>query len=339
MKVLHVIDRLAVVGAEKMFVTATKALLNNGCDVSALIFNNGYPLERSLHSKLVVQTLNRQHKLNPVTLYEAHKICCGYDIVHAHLRHVYAYIRLGQRMFGGKYKLILHDHAEITNDPDFRISGMLRPRYYIGVNQQQVDWAKTKLGIATTNCFLLENIVEGYGINYINPHNSKAMLTGNIRQVKNIEFAIDLAKHMNYALDIYGNIIEPEYQTDLLQKTADIRFNIHEGITEFASIYPQYSIGIHCSPKETGPLVLLEYLSAGLPFLAYKTGSAAEAISKYLPELFMDNFEIEEWQKRIEQLMEDESLSQKMQAVFKKVNSPEDYVNKCRSIYTSVHSS
>ena len=118
----------------------------------------------------------------------------------------------------------------------------------------------------------------------------------------------------------------------------DGRINIIAGVTDFSGLYGQYSMAIHCSPKETGPLVLIEYLSTGLPFIAYQTGSAADTIAATFPQLFMQHFEEEQWEKRIREIIQDKELPLQMQLLYKTKFNPEDYINTCLQIYQSVRS-
>ena len=83
---------------------------------------------------------------------------------------------------------------------------------------------------------------------------------------------------------------------------------------------------------------MIEYLAAGLPFIAYKTGSAAEAIAEELPQLFMDNFGYSIWQERIQQILTDNELPEKMKSLFAKKFSTEEYINKCLEIYKKIYS-
>ena len=164
-------------------------------------------------------------------------------------------------------------------------------------------------------------------------------MIANIRQVKNIEFAISLCRHAGWNLDIYGNIIEEDYFNKLKGMAGDDgRINIIAGVTDFSGLYGQYSMAIHCSPKETGPLVLIEYLSTGLPFIAYQTGSAADTIAATFPQLFMQHFEEEQWEKRIREIIQDKELPLQMQLLYKTKFNPEDYINTCLQIYQSVRS-
>ncbi|MCB0698577.1 MAG: glycosyltransferase family 4 protein [Chitinophagales bacterium] len=337
MRVLQVIDRLAVGGAEKVFTFLSNLLSDNNIKTGILLFNTGYPLEKELNDSITIHDLNRGNKYNLVTLHKAHKFCSNYDIVHAHLRHVYTYIRLAQMIFGGKYKVILHDHAAI-NTPSFRLTGKFKPTYYIGVNKEQTDWAKSTLNIKGNNTFLLENTVSRVSDKHVPSDTDRLMMVANIRRVKNIEYAIGLCKQLNIGLTIYGHVIDQDYYEELLGLAADTNIIINTGDVDVRSEYNKYSLAIHCSPKETGPLVLLEYLSAGIPFIAYKTGSAAEAIAKELPILFMEKFDTDEWSTRIKEITADNTLYEKMRALYQKSFTPQQYLENCLEIYKSVHS-
>ncbi|HEY9177104.1 MAG TPA: glycosyltransferase family 4 protein [Flavipsychrobacter sp.] len=340
MKILQVIDRLEAGGAERIFVSMTHLLAEKDIPTGVLLFNDGGALDKELDPRVDVHLLNRNNKFNLFTLYKAHRVCKQYHIVHAHLRHVHAYIRLVQLLFGGKYKLVLHDHAAITNDVPVRMRGLFKPRYYIGVNDEQTNWAINTIGINPVNVFLLENtVLANHEPAQVKQGGNKAIMIANIRQVKNIEFAISLCGSLGWQLDIYGNIIEQAYY-DKLKKLAgnDNGMNIITGVKDFSGLYRQYNLAIHCSPKETGPLVLIEYLAAGLPFIAYQTGSAADAIAAELPRLFMQHFERDQWERRISAIIQDKELPLQMQELYKKKFNPEDYINKCLQIYQSVRS-
>lgn len=337
MRVLQVIDRLVVGGAEKVFVFLSNILADNNIETGVLLFNSGYPLEAELDNSVPVHKLNRGSKYNIASLYKAHKICSGYDIVHTHLRHVYAYIRLAQVVFGGKYKLLLHDHAAI-NEPTFRLKGVFKPKYYIGVNNEQAKWAVTTLGTQSQNTFLLENTVSPVTNPYTKINNRRLVMVANIRRVKNIEFAINLCKKAKLGLDIYGHIIDQDYYDELLDLAANSEITINTSDVDVRSVYNNYSMAVHCSPKETGPLVLLEYLSAGIPFIAYKTGSASEAIAKEIPMLFMDNFDVGAWTVQLEKINSDNTLPEKMRIYYQQAFTPQAYLEKCLQIYQNVHS-
>jgi glycosyltransferase involved in cell wall biosynthesis len=95
-------------------------------------------------------------------------------------------------------------------------------------------------------------------------------------------------------------------------------------------------LGLHTSKSETGPLVLIEYLAQGLPFLAYDTGEVASILKPYFPEYFMDNFDIDKWEQRITKLLKENPDYDKMNFVFEKHFGKEQYFEKLNAIYTCI---
>lgn len=339
MKVLHVIDRLKAGGAERMFVTATSLLRNTDIQVAAMVFNSGFPLDDELPKGLTLHVLNRSNKFSFSTLYKAHKIFRQYDIIHAHLRHVHAYARLAQLLFGGKYTLILHDHTPMYNELPIRLKGVLKPKYYIGVDEEQKRLAKEVLGLNDSKMFLLENVVVPTSSFPTKVNSDKAIMVSNIRRPKKIHFAIEVISKMDLALDVYGIKVEQDYYEEVTQLADDNpNVNIIEGVTGFSNVYSQYSIAMHTSVDETGPLVLQEYLAAGLPFIAYNFGSVARAVSSELPELFMDNLDADKWIERIQHILSTEGLPERMKQAFDKHFSTDKYISDCLSIYKAITS-
>ncbi|RYE26059.1 MAG: glycosyltransferase [Sphingobacteriales bacterium] len=337
MKVLQVIDTLHIGGAEQVVITLTNLLRQKAVPTDVLLLVDSGPLEKKLNGAHV-HHLNRTNKYSFAKLKETHNICRQYNIVHVHMRHCYAYIRLAQLVFNGKYKLIFQDHygdININQQIPFGLKGIFKPINYIGVSPALVQWAKEKLNIAEAKCYLLHNTV----MNTIGDHqaadNGKVMVVSNIRSTKNIEFAIDLFAGTAYQLTIYGNKENEQYYREVKAscKLRDVR--IVEGQTNITSVYEGYDIAIHCSRSETGPLVLLEYMSQGLPFLAYKTGAVADVIANELPLYFINNFNKQEWLTRIKEISSVKDHSALVLA-FQKYFSPESYINTCLQVYQNV---
>ncbi len=337
MKVLHVIDRLSPGGAEKIFVTLTDMLMQTDVEVAGMVFNDGYPLEEQLNEAMILHVLQRKNKYSLITLYKAHKTFSRYNIVHAHLRHVHAYVRLAQLLFRGKYKLVLHDHGQFNDKVPLRLSGVLKPNYYIGVNKQQVNKAQELLNINPDRVFLLENVInKNAAITRKTNRNKKAIMVANIRSAKNIAFAADVMKAAGIELTVYGNRQEEDYYKEL--KKVHPELNIVEGVTNLSDEYDKYQIAIHTASVETGPLVLQEYLAAGLPFITYNTGTVVEKICAEIPEFIMDDFEVNNWVKRINTIQSAEGIEERMQTAYSQYFNPEKYRDTCLEIYRRIHS-
>ena len=54
----------------------------------------------------------------------------------------------------------------------------------------------------------------------------------------------------------------------------------------------QFEIGLQTAKSESGPLVLIEYLAQSLPFLTFNTGQVVDDIKSDIPQLILDNFEL-----------------------------------------------
>ena len=130
------------------------------------------------------------------------------------------------------------------------------------------------------------------------------VLVSNIHPRKNILFAIEylaqLVKEINSCrLDIIGNVLDPDYLEICINATRKLgmRENIKfiHGESYIQPLLANYDLGLHVSPEETGPLVLLEYFAQGIPFLSYKTGQVSKKANQNFPSFFIVNFEISNW--------------------------------------------
>lgn len=339
MKVLQVIDKLNVGGAERVFVDMVNILATTGTPAEVLLFDNTGVLTTQLNSSVTVHNLARDNKYSIAKLSQVHKLCSRFNIVHVHMRHCYFYMRLAQLLFAGKYKLILHDHygdINIDQQVPFRLKGMFKPKYYIGVSSTLTGWAKKYLH--PKYAFLLRNtIIPSVKVQYTQPANNKAFVISNIRKTKNIGFAVSLAKKMNWELTVYGNKNDVAYYQQLTEQIdGNNKINIVDGVNDFSGLYNNYALALHCATSETGPLVLLEYMAYGIPFLAYRTGEVAGTVAEELPLHFIDNFETVDWEKRISQLQQTDCTG-KLKEVFNKHFSVDKYRDTCLAIYQSIH--
>ena len=165
---------------------------------------------------------------------------------------------------------------------------------------------------------------------------------------KNIEFAIELFAillknySVNIHLDIYGQSMYQIYLEEIVllirSKNMDNNISIIQNCFNIEDKLKKYQLALHTSKLESGPLVLLEYMSQGMLFLTYKTGEAAEQIADHFPDLIMTDFNIDNWANQIKKLMNSDltKIQKKMISYFKTNYSEEEYYSKCMSIYHNV---
>jgi glycosyltransferase involved in cell wall biosynthesis len=171
-------------------------------------------------------------------------------------------------------------------------------------------------------------------------------MVGNFWKFKNQAFAIELIRQLpaNFTFDMYGMVNDEDYYKELKELIEEYnlsdRISFKHGVNDIYKVLEGYNFAIHTSPHETGPLVLLEYMQVGLPFLTYNTGDVASNMRDVLNELIVDTFEIPDWISRIETVMMNEDkrrqIVEKMKDLLKEKYSEDNYVNKLQTIYNKV---
>ena len=339
---MQVIDRLEVGGAERVFLDLNVLLRNEGVIVDVLTISGKGEWYKQIDKRCVLYFLNRNRKFSIIKLRECANICSSYDIVHVHMRYTYSYIRLVQFLFRCKFKLVFQDHfGDIDKNQKVPIGLRLifRPEYYIGVSESLEIWALKTLNLPRSRVWTLRNtIIPTKKVILSNlARDNRIIMVSNIRRTKNIEFAIDLALKYNFSLDIYGNIVDCEYAKTLREKIKNSgNVNIISGVGEIQPLLINYEMAIHSAESESGPLVLMEYLANGIPFLAYGTGEIYAILRSKTPEFFMSNFSFEDWYKRMEVLRCSEWKPELLKELFNNNFGPEIYIKKCLRIYQEI---
>jgi len=343
MKILQVIDKLDLGGAERVFVDLTNILYENKYDVCCLfLIEKGY-LSKQLNSNIAYFELNRKNKFSFQKIFECANILKKYDVIHCHMRHVYRYIKLISKIFAINNVIIFHEHSGLINSNSkipFLFNSYFKPKYYIGVSKSHTEWAINKIRIDKKNVFYLPNTI--IWDNCIHEGNkvrqSDFLLIGNIKETKNHIFAVEIAKKLNKSLNIIGynqsKLYFEELEKKIVQLGADVI--IYENIDSVKNQILSSKMGISTSFHESGPLVLIEFLCAGLPFLSYKTGEVSEIVHKYYPEFFIDNFNIDDWSNRIKLILGNNYSPDNLQEIYTIHFSPSVYYTRLTKIYDQV---
>lgn len=336
LKIVQVIDTLNVGGGERVFVDMCNILKENHEKVEVLYLLTPGALHFELNTKIKFTALNRKNKLSFSKMYECSLLLKQNDIIHCHFRHVYNYITLVSLIFRVKTKIILHDHygsIDVNKKVPIMFKGFFKPKTYIGVSNSLTDWAINYLNINKKNVFILPNLIVKT-INFQKLSCQKDLiLVSNIKTIKNNQFAIDIIEKSQFSLLIIGKNQEDNYFKNLLNRATNLGIEINQNVEKTQPILLNFKLGLHTSISESGPLVLIEYLAQGLPFLAYETGEVAKILKPYFPEYFIDNFNVEEWIKRIEKLLNSTKNSKLMEEVFEKHFSQTQYYQKLKDIY------
>jgi len=343
MKILQVIDKLDLGGAERVFVDMSNLLFENQYHVDCLFFiEKGY-LGKQLNSNIRCFELNRKNKFSLQKIIKCAKIIKSYDIIHCHMRHVYRYVKLISFLFSLKNKIVLHEHSGLINSKSkipFLFKTLLKPDYYIGVSKNQTDWAINKLNVDKKNVYYLPNTIiwDSQSNEKIKVRKSDLLLVGNLKENKNQIFAVEIVNKLNKSLNIIGsNQCETYYKklkSAINTNNADVI--IYENIDTVKDQICSSKMGISTSIHESGPLVLIEYLCAGIPFLAYRTGEVSAIVMNHFPEFFIDTFNIDEWCSRIMLILKNKYSPDDLKDIYNIYFSPKIYFERISNIYFQI---
>lgn len=339
MRIIQVIDTLNVGGAEKVFIDMCNILFENNQKIATLFILESGILNEELNPKIQKFQLFRKNKWSYEKMKECSVILKDFDIVHCHFRHVYRYITLINKLFPFKAKIILHDHygsIDFDKKVPFLFSSFFKPKYYIGVSHSLVKWAKTNLMMKEGTVFLLENIIIKNHLKKEVNKNYDFILVSNIKKIKNNQFAIELAKKLNKSLLLVGKNQDESYYQNIQYSLTD-SIEIDSTISNAQQVLHSAKFGLHTSISETGPLVLIEYIAHGLPFLAYETGEVSKVLKKYFPLFFIDNFDVNQWEERIKKINENQIDYSKFENVFQNEFGKINYYQKLVEIYLCIN--
>ena len=351
LSVVQITDQLNVGGAERVLVTLSNLLYKNGHQAAVLTTVTKGPLALQLNEGISVIDLKRKWKWNPFKMLQLVKAIKAYDIIHVHSSYNLRYVYLACKLFGLEKPIFFHEHfgdIEI-NAKVYWHQRLIYPKtILIAVARSIEQWALQSLKMNRERVFLLPNTVTVFNYNAAKEHNAdgskRLLLVANIRPTKHIEFAIDLLKELtannSFDLTIIGKPTDKIYLQTLQQKIKELRLTeMVDFIFDADEIQPvlhQYDLAVHTARSESGPLVLIEYLAQGLPFVTFHTGEVVQQIKAELPELIVEDFNTSAWIQKINFLLNSNNsaaIQQKMQKVFKDYYSEEEYYNCCIHIY------
>lgn len=346
--ILQVIDNLAIGGAEKILINLSNLQKKRGHEVCVLSILGEGQLENQLLPGISKVYLHRQWKFNPITMYHFIQIAIKYEVIHVHSSHNLRYVFLATKLFGLKKVIFFHEHnGNIEVDQAVKwYHRLIYPRvHFIGVSKKINQWAVEKVKVPLNKVHLLPNFVKLFPFqppanNKAHKNNASIILTSNFLRNKNLEFAINLLPLLTKcSLTIIGQPYDLLYLEELIQQSVKLGINdrikfIHNCM-DIQPILNQFDLAIHTSKFESGPLVLIEYLAQGIPFLSYRTGEIAHTVEDQFSNFIIDNFQPEQWIKRIQLLLskDRQSLGLEMRSFYEAQFSEDNYYEQCQQIY------
>ena len=313
-QVLQIISRLDSGGAEKVFVDICNMLNRHGYDVTILYTRSPGELSKLLNKNIDQISLNRNSRFNFLVIFKFINIVKNHRTVHIHLRNTFFFSKIIMSLIPNRsWNIVFHDHFG-TIDVDKKVPllfKILKKDYkYVGVSETLCNWARENLSgingvFNLPNIRLIEEPIH-YNVSknkYKKENTLKMIQVSNIHPIKNIEHSIkiisEIKKNINVHLTIYGFKANTQYYNNLIRLIKSLELDNHIDFMhdemDIPSVLPNYHFGLYTSRSESGPLVLIEYLSRGLPFLSFNTGEVVKQLKNDFPQFIINNFNVNEW--------------------------------------------
>jgi len=305
MHIMHVIDSLDVGGAERAAVDLANALVKDGYQVSFCTTRYPGALANQLVPAIRTYHLNRTKRFDWSAMRKFARIVndTQVDIVHAHMRWTAAFLTFLKTIGWLHTPLLFQDHEgsiEIDSSIPAWLScwGRRVIDQYVGVYPKLCQWAHES-GFSDSKIAYV-----GHGMDLSRLKSSRiidvrrefdlpsdrpvGIVVGNIRLEKGTDILIrviadsPIARRATYI--VVGRDADPEFARtcrELLTK-----YGLQQVVRfvgprqDVPSLLQGVDFAIMPSRSESGPLVLIEYLAAGLPFVSFTVGDLAHQIAQ-----------------------------------------------------------
>ena len=117
--------------------------------------------------------------------------------------------------------------------------------------------------------------------------------------------------------------------------------NIISDQADVSKFYASYDLALHTASMETGPLVLMEYLSAGLPFFCSTAGQSSTIISREFPELVVSSYGEKVWIDKVERFYQQtqearNQLTESLKTKAREILNTGDYYKSLLQVYNKI---
>ncbi len=297
MNVLQVVDTLRLGGAERTAVDMVNLLDPDEVDVSLCATREGGPLAEDLRAGVAPVVLARRGRWDPsgmaafARLVRRRRI----DIVHSHGRGSAQFVALCRQVARLPVRHVFHDHFSAGCGDSAGRGVRIAVRAggidaYVGVHRLLCDWAVASLGLPRSRVHLIPNGVDlgRFPARLARPGArplTLAMVAG-LRPVKDhptmLRALLGCSRRADVELVVIGAESDHAYAATCRAMIAELGLGAHVRLVgqvgDIPTALAAADIGVLSSRTESGPIALLEYMAAGLPFVVTDTGELAEAV-------------------------------------------------------------
>jgi glycosyltransferase involved in cell wall biosynthesis len=307
------IDSLAVGGAERMLVEIANASVDQKHEVAVCVTRSNVALRNELKPSVPLVELNRRWRFDPQAVPHIRRLIDSFHptVLHIHSRSTLGFVAFLRTIGVLSVPVVFHDHfGEIEIDQTvpfwFRMWGRFHVSRYVGVSPRLGEWARVA-GIPDERVSVIRNALDLDRIKDAQPLSPSdlfpeedsgpfGVVVGGIRPQKGIEILLDACSQIE---------IDKEWRIVVVGSAGDHRYlDTCKRLAEYAglsrrvvfvgerqdvpSVIKSCDFGVIPSISESGPLVLIEYLAGGLPFVSTRVGEVSARVESAGMGAFVD---------------------------------------------------
>lgn len=306
-RVLIAVDTLAAGGAERVAVDIANALDRETHDVTVCSTRFDGPMRAELRSDIDVELLRRRTTWDLRGLIGFRRLVRrrNIDIVHSHGRGTMMFVALLRALGLIDVTHVFHDHygpLHLDRGAPRRIRAAIRLGVdrYLGVDRRLCAWAMQSVGLDVERVHLTRSSVDVERFTTQDPVDLRTefdlegrevvlVMVAHLRQQKDhptvFRALAELPEETRSRLGIVlvGRLpTEDSYARRCLAMAESLGvldvLRVAGPRDDTPALLAGADGGLLASKNETGPLVLLEYMASGLPFVATHTGEIACAV-------------------------------------------------------------
>lgn len=306
-KVLHVIDSLAPGGAERVLIELVNGLFKIGCSVGVCVTRDNTQLAKQLQPDIPILVLERKHTWDLPALRQLDRFCRTHEValLHAHGRSSMKLCALVKLLGGLTTKIVFHDHfgnieVNKTVPLSIRFVSHRLVDHYIGVDPVLRNWAIEQLGLSSSTTSVVGNAIDLHPFSMAQPlarndlYKAKqpdvGVIVANLKPQKDHltlfkALATSSEARRRLHLLVIGLDLRDGYSQNCYDTVKEL--GLIENVTFLGSrldiprILQTADFGLLSSRSESGPVTLLEYMAASLPFIVTQTGQIAQLVHNY----------------------------------------------------------
>lgn len=299
-RALHVIDSLAPGGAERMLVELVNFSSEHNVLPSVCVTRDNLTLANQIHPHISIFSLHRKQALDwrGIKLFVQQVKQNAYDILHVHGYGSLRFVMASCRLFGLPTPIVFHIHNSQPPDLFTQFAGTLGVSHLVATSAETAEWAYTYFGLQPQKISLIGNSIDptpyenAIPLDLVEWFSTRPKWVGcvvaNVLPVKDYETlfrALAASRHRDkIGLLIIGSISDLKYVKYCRQLLNDLKLAEQVFLVGSRIDVPRFlrsvDFAVFSSLHETGPLVLLEYMAAGVPFVSTRVGLVGERLSQ-----------------------------------------------------------